>query len=426
MRKLYVILPLLFTLAACNTSRIDELSPVDMEDEPIYAMFMANFPRSSYSSPNGNETRIDNLLFEKVEISKDQPFAKPDTDPNRPNYLFDGWYKEAACENAWDFSKDSSSTSVFLYAKWKVDQEEEYIEPEYVYPETIIEDRTFTVTGILNFKVEENKANVTTGALKRLEANKDDVKFAINYQRHQDINMTSAVYDVSMKKINITLNEGDPIEISIIDASASYNIGNENAGFETKAVNYEEKGKDYENYHIVLGGSSSMEFWAASSEDMMPIISYNHGIAGSTVEQWTNKLMPRLMAPYSPKAVVYYVGVNNIINSSDDGLKTGQRLEQLFNKTHEYLPNTQIFYVLINKLPGFLSQQPQFDIANGMALDFAKNNSWLTCIDAGEGLLKPNGNPHYAYFRMDGLHMSDYGYIIWGAAIKKAIMNWLG
>ena len=69
---------------------------------------------------------------------------------------------------------------------------------------------------------------------------------------------------------------------------------------------------------------------------------------------------------------------------------------------------------------------PVYLIRLVVSIFFAKNNSWLTCIDAGEGLLKPNGNPHYAYFRMDGLHMSDYGYIIWGAAIKKAIMNWLG
>ena len=80
---------------------------------------------------------------------------------------------------------------------------------------------------------------------------------------------------------------------------------------------------------------------------------------------------------------------------------------------------------MINKLPGYANKQEDFDIANGRALLYANKNKYLTCIDAGKGLLKDDGSPNASYFLTDGLHMSKYGYVIWGAAVKEAIINWL-
>jgi uncharacterized repeat protein (TIGR02543 family) len=43
--------------------------------------------------------------------------TKP-ADPTRANYTFGGWYKEAACTNAWNFITDTVTGSITLYAKW--------------------------------------------------------------------------------------------------------------------------------------------------------------------------------------------------------------------------------------------------------------------------------------------------------------------
>ena len=40
-------------------------------------------------------------------------------DPSRSGYTFGGWYKEAACINAWDFSADIVTGNITLYAKWE-------------------------------------------------------------------------------------------------------------------------------------------------------------------------------------------------------------------------------------------------------------------------------------------------------------------
>lgn len=41
------------------------------------------------------------------------------TPPERNGYLFQGWYKEKACINAWNFRTDLVKNNLTLYAKWK-------------------------------------------------------------------------------------------------------------------------------------------------------------------------------------------------------------------------------------------------------------------------------------------------------------------
>jgi len=44
--------------------------------------------------------------------------SKPAPDPTRDGYTFGGWYKEAACTNAWNFETDTVTRNTTLYAKW--------------------------------------------------------------------------------------------------------------------------------------------------------------------------------------------------------------------------------------------------------------------------------------------------------------------
>jgi hypothetical protein len=40
--------------------------------------------------------------------------------------------------------------------------------------------------------------------------------------------------------------------------------------------------------------------------------------------------------------------------------------------------------------------------------------------------LKATGHADAGYFRLDNLHMSEYGYVLWAAEIRKALKAWLG
>jgi uncharacterized repeat protein (TIGR02543 family) len=44
--------------------------------------------------------------------------AQP-ANPARTGYVFDGWYREAECINAWNFTTDVVTENLTLYAKWK-------------------------------------------------------------------------------------------------------------------------------------------------------------------------------------------------------------------------------------------------------------------------------------------------------------------
>jgi uncharacterized repeat protein (TIGR02543 family) len=39
--------------------------------------------------------------------------------PTKNGYVFDGWYKESTCINAWNFSNDHVDSNLTLYAKWR-------------------------------------------------------------------------------------------------------------------------------------------------------------------------------------------------------------------------------------------------------------------------------------------------------------------
>mgnify|MGYP003296000071 CR=1 FL=1 len=413
----------LLTLAACDSKPIHG-NPLGYDKNTV--SFMLNYNRTSVDTESGNTIITENLLYEQKEIVLNELIEAPEQDPIRINYEFRGWFKEKTCENEWNFEVDKPTHNLFLYAKWGKTAEEEYVEPDYVYPERIITESNIELTGILNMPIVGGSVKLSTGAIKRLRSSNSDVKFALNYGRKQGVSISSAVFDETLMKITVNVSSGESFEVTVVDNSAALNIQNENATFETKASNYEEADKEFENYHIVLAGSSSMEYWTESKNDLDPIVTTNHGIGGTTVEQWTDKLNERLVYPYSPKAVVYYVGVNNIINSGNNGQTTGNKIVTLMNSTHEHLPNTRIFFVLINKLPGFADKQPEFDVCNSIVEDYCSTREWISCIDAGTILLKPNGLPNAAYFRTDGLHMSQYGYVLWGNEVRKELINWLG
>lgn len=418
-KSLLLLLPFMCLVTACK----DNKNNVKPDDATYYAFFMNNYPRVIDVSPWGNEERMDNTLYERKEIKANTPFAKPEKDPERENYEFLGWFKEKTGENAWNFETDTTDKTIYLYAKWDLTTDGGYMEPEYVFPEKIITDADFRLKGVFNTPIKDGKVGLTAGMINRLTENKEDVNFAISYERRESVTFSST-YDVSNKEIHIQDSANGSYTVKVEDITDSLRV--DNTTYENKAQKYETVGTTYENYHIALGGSSSMENWSSSTLDMMPIITFNHGIGGTTVEQWSDSLFQRLILPYLPKAVVYYVGVNNIINGKQEkGEVTGERLKVLFDKTHEYLPNTQIFYVLINKLPNYAAKQNDFDAANAAAEEYASENSFLTCIDAGKGLLKEDGLPNSSYFLPDGLHMSKYGYVIWGAAVKDAIKAWL-
>lgn len=52
-----------------------------------------------------------------TDVIEDRRISRP-SNPTADGYVFKGWYKEATCENAWDFYSDTVTSDITLYARW--------------------------------------------------------------------------------------------------------------------------------------------------------------------------------------------------------------------------------------------------------------------------------------------------------------------
>lgn len=80
---------------------------------------------------------------------------------------------------------------------------------------------------------------------------------------------------------------------------------------------------------------------------------------------------------------------------------------------------------MMNLIPGYKGYFDVINTVNAQVVEYQKTNAWLTLINPGTALLKENGEPNAAYFRTDGLHLSYYGYVIWGGIIRESIFKGL-
>ena len=419
-----------FAVTGCSKKVIidynkDGYTMKEIEDGKLTVAFYYNYGKEELNLNSGMYASGNTTAYKIDQIDKNSKAEKPATDPIRLNYDFDGWHTDATANSPFDFNTNLTN-SLVLYAHWSQTQEDEFVEPAYVEPSHIDDtiDTLVSISGVLNIPIQDGKVKLSNAGMSRLNRSPDDIVDILNYKMKSGVTLTAS-YNDGTKTISYSASkEGEADQNGTITAqNVATTLIVDNGTYETKASNYEANDVAFEDHRIMLAGSSSIENWKNSGTDLLPLKTYNHGIGGTTVEQWRDKLNQRLVYPYSPKIVVYYVGVNNMKDGVNTGDETGLWLTQMFDDVHAHLPNTHIYYVLINELPGFRNRQAQFDIANNICLEYEEAHSeYITCLNAGQGLLKPNGEPNQAFFLTDGIHMSLAGYAIWGKFIKDRII----
>ena len=99
---------------------------------------------------------------------------------------------------------------------------------------------------------------------------------------------------------------------------------------------------------ILLAGSSSIEFWDSAASAFAPDKILNVGVSGSTVTDW-QKWYTTLLTRYKPKAVVLYVGSNDIGNGLEgkSGAQTASATKKLLQAIQKKLPGVPVFYISI-------------------------------------------------------------------------------
>ncbi len=97
-----------------NQASVSNLTAVNGGSITLYAKWtsIANTCIVTFNSQGGSTVA-------SVAIPKYSKIAKP-ANPTRAGYTFGGWYKEAKCKHAWNFSIYKVNGNTTLYAKWTI------------------------------------------------------------------------------------------------------------------------------------------------------------------------------------------------------------------------------------------------------------------------------------------------------------------
>jgi lysophospholipase L1-like esterase len=170
---------------------------------------------------------------------------------------------------------------------------------------------------------------------------------------------------------------------------------------------------------VLFVGSSSIRMWRTLSEDMAPMPVINRGFGGSTIGQST-LYFDRIVAPYRPRAIVFYAGENDI----DGGQSPADAASQFriyLAKKRATLGRTPVFYISAKPSKLRFSQFARQTELNDAIRDLAAANPDLTFIDVVPSMLS-GGRPRDIYVE-DGLHMNAAGYAIWRGLVRQALAN---
>jgi lysophospholipase L1-like esterase len=177
---------------------------------------------------------------------------------------------------------------------------------------------------------------------------------------------------------------------------------------------------------IVFVGSSSIRFWTTLKEDMHPLPVVQHGFGGAKMLDVAHYAR-RLVKVKNPRAIVVYVGTNDIHPGNAKNPETLSNTYQRFvSEVRKDLPKVPIYYIAI--LPSFMRWEV-WDIAqqtNALIAEYSANTHDVHFIDTNDAFLNEQGLPLKENYVSDGLHFSEQGYQTWSWSIRDRLLRELG
>lgn len=168
---------------------------------------------------------------------------------------------------------------------------------------------------------------------------------------------------------------------------------------------------------VVFYGSSSIRLWTSLATDFPDISLLNLGFGGSTLEAcvW---FFDRLLAPASPKSVVFYAGDNDL----GDG-RSPEDVARFFcafaRKMTQQLPGVPLSFLTIKISPARWNIAPRIRQTNELIAQEISNYLNFQIVDTTSPLLDSDGSPRREYFENDGLHLSPAGYRVWQQVLQQ-------
>ena len=170
---------------------------------------------------------------------------------------------------------------------------------------------------------------------------------------------------------------------------------------------------------VLFVGSSSIVKWRETlAADMAPMPVINRGFGGSHIE-YVNRWFDQIVAPYRPRAIVFYAGENDI----DAGKSVDRVLadfDEFMTRKTRALGKTPVYFISLKPSKLRFAQFPLQSQVNDAIRARTAKRSDLHYIDVVSPMLE-NGKPK-DLFGPDDLHMTAAGYVIWTRAVREALL----
>ncbi len=204
-----------------------------------------------------------------------------------------------------------------------------------------------------------------------------------------------------------------PAEEPRVNADPAFPFSNEIAAF-AKA---DEAGPALRDAILFLG-SSSIRLWdIGASFPRRSII--NRGFGGATTAD-VLRHYPRLLPRAKPRAVLVYVGENDLAGGASPAAVARDVLSLLKRLRTDY-PAARIAYLSLKPSPIRWTLWPKMAAVN-MTVAARSRVAGFDYLNVAGSLLASDGLPDASLFRKDGLHMNARGYQRWTGLVQA----WLG
>lgn len=164
-------------------------------------------------------------------------------------------------------------------------------------------------------------------------------------------------------------------------------------------------------------GSSSIRFWKTLGQDMAPLRTVNRGFGGSTIAD-VDYYFDQVVAPYRPRAIVFYAGENDVAAGKAPGGVTADFARFMDLKTRA-LGATPVYFISLKPSKLRWAQRDAQAQVNAQIQAFAAQRNDLHYVDVVPAMLA-DGVPKDIYVA-DGLHMTPDGYRLWTAVVRPMV-----
>lgn len=195
---------------------------------------------------------------------------------------------------------------------------------------------------------------------------------------------------------------------------------------EIEAFEAEDAARPPEPGLILFTGSSSIRLWDTLEEDMAPLRVLNRGFGGAHMSHVVH-FADRVITPYTPRALVIYVGDNDIGAGKTPEAVVAD-FEALVAHVRANQPELPIYYITIKPSRLRWEQWPTMEETNARIARIAATDPKIGVLDISSPMLERGRGeaPPSELFWIDGLHLTQEGYAIWAEVVRTRLLADLG